>query len=118
MILDPTFKAKWLEALRSGKFKQGKRRLCQKNTDDQFEHCCLGVACEVLNIPKEPCDVGSNNYKFTESNLYGTVYLGNLDMKYSELKPLQNDKIYSKLANMNDNGKSFDEIANWIEENL
>jgi|GEM_PF-863083 len=34
---------KWVDALRSGKYKQGKHRL---RTGDTF--CCLGVACDVL----------------------------------------------------------------------
>lgn len=34
---------KWVEALRSGKFKQGKRHL---NANNKF--CCQGVACELF----------------------------------------------------------------------
>ena len=36
-------KKKWIEALRSGRFKQGKNAL---KTNDK--HCCLGVLCEVV----------------------------------------------------------------------
>ena len=38
---------KWIEALRSGKYAQGKGAL---QTEDGY--CCLGVACEVI-IPKK-----------------------------------------------------------------
>lgn len=43
----------WVDALRSGKYKQGQFRLC---VDDKY--CCLGVMCEVaidggVNITKE-----------------------------------------------------------------
>lgn len=41
--LDPQIKAKWLEALRSGKYEQGEGRL---NKDNQF--CCLGVLCDLI----------------------------------------------------------------------
>jgi hypothetical protein len=38
------FRKKWIEALRSGKYKQGREYLKK----DGF-HCCLGVACEIYN---------------------------------------------------------------------
>jgi hypothetical protein len=37
----------WLEALRSGKFKQTTGKLKSRNG----AYCCLGVACEVAGIP-------------------------------------------------------------------
>jgi len=39
---------KWADALRSGKYKQGRHQL-------QFEdgYCCMGVACEVFIKPKD-----------------------------------------------------------------
>ena len=37
---------KWVEALESGKFKQGTGFLCQRKVvDGEEEFCCLGVAC-------------------------------------------------------------------------
>jgi hypothetical protein len=33
---------KWIAALRSGEYKQGKNALCSND-----EYCCLGVACEI-----------------------------------------------------------------------
>lgn len=41
--LKPEFKQKWLEALESGQYKQGRRNL---NSNGEF--CCLGVGCDVL----------------------------------------------------------------------
>jgi hypothetical protein len=43
--MTPEFKAQWLEALRSGKYKQGDSNL--RGFDDAF--CCLGVACDLLH---------------------------------------------------------------------
>lgn len=37
---------KWVAALRSGRFKQGRRALVTSTPDGPL-HCCLGVACEV-----------------------------------------------------------------------
>lgn len=41
--MNPEIKAKWIVALRSGKYKQGRQRLTNKNN----EYCCLGILCEL-----------------------------------------------------------------------
>lgn len=38
---------KWVEALRSGKYKQGTRRLYDPPTNS---YCCLGVLCEIQGV--------------------------------------------------------------------
>lgn len=40
---------KWIKALRSGKYKQGKRTLKQYDSKGNAQHCCLGVLCELYN---------------------------------------------------------------------
>lgn len=40
--LKPEIKARWLAALRSGDYKQGRNYLRSRGT-----HCCLGVLCEL-----------------------------------------------------------------------
>ncbi|WP_326565118.1 hypothetical protein VSH64_25070 [Amycolatopsis rhabdoformis] len=40
--MDPEIKAKWIAALRSGEYEQGKRVLVE---NDRF--CCLGVLCDL-----------------------------------------------------------------------
>lgn len=41
-------KDKWIAALRSGKYKQGRIRLRQRNVVSGLEtHCCLGVLCDI-----------------------------------------------------------------------
>lgn len=46
--MDPEIKAKWLDALRSGDYTQGRSFLAVKNEDtDQFDFCCLGVLCDL-----------------------------------------------------------------------
>jgi len=42
------FLEKWSAALRSGQFQQARGILVEQ---DNSKHCCLGVACVVLNIP-------------------------------------------------------------------
>ena len=124
------FKTKWVEALRSGKYKQGKGFL--RSINDEF--CCLGVAYDLCGG------------KWFESN--GGVYqtkLGNMrmPMMYSTLQEedgYHNDlpkdivdsftshledgamyagRVANTLAHMNDEqNKSFVEIADYIEANL
>jgi hypothetical protein len=46
--MNPEIKARWAAALRSGNFRQGKRKLAQKPTRTMpMTHCCLGVLCEL-----------------------------------------------------------------------
>lgn len=49
--MNEKIKKKWVDALRSGKYKQGREQL---RDGDKF--CCLGVLCEVLRIPYRPRD--------------------------------------------------------------
>lgn len=43
---------KWVAALRSGKYKQGRSYL--KRVDDgEARYCCLGVACELFTSPSK-----------------------------------------------------------------
>ena len=44
--MNPKVKKKWLKALRSGKYKQGKERL-RETTEGKQEYCCLGVLSDI-----------------------------------------------------------------------
>lgn len=107
--MDPKLKAKWIEALRSGKYKQGKGNLCHKGY-----YCCLGVLCELLkNRPKFIKYV--NPYMKNVS--YGGLF-AELSVDQCEIIGI-NYNSTRKLITMNDDiGNSFEEIADWIEENL
>lgn len=41
---------KWVEALESGKYKQGRGRLCEE-IEGAKHYCCIGVLAEVAGIP-------------------------------------------------------------------
>lgn len=43
-------KAQWIEALRSGKYKQGRCYLRIPKQDGVDEFCCLGVACDISEV--------------------------------------------------------------------
>lgn len=99
--LDPEFKARWIAALRSGEFKQGEGRLCSRGPRPSY--CCLGVARKIDGV--EGCyqgDWGSEYYPPKKA-------LDKWGLPYSSA---------AELARMNDGGKSFAEIADYIEQNL
>jgi hypothetical protein len=52
--LDPKVKKKWLEALRSGDYKQAQGVLgtVSKKTNEPIAYCCLGVLCDIFRRTK------------------------------------------------------------------
>ena len=104
--LNQKFKRKWVTALRSGKFKQGSGYLKTKGVQ---KHCCLGVACAIAGIPAQ---------------VYGNKGMpSELPEKYQKMLPpffrAENScdrEAMTDLSSMNDDGASFEKIADYIEE--
>lgn len=102
----------WVEALRSGRYTQTKRRL-----KDNKGYCCLGVLCEISNLDK------FTKIENSIENPY--LYLGNIGMPHDEIREWAGLKPYNpksnlldKLTQLNDSeGYSFDQIADYIEVN-
>jgi len=108
--LDPKFKKRWVNALRSGKYTQGTDSLAV-GTDDKIEyHCCLGVACDLI----DPDSWKPDRSLFVDV-LYGWKGHGSGTTKNL---PFVTPTVGRKLAEMNDSGLTFSEIADWIEANL
>lgn len=141
--MNTEYKRKWVDALRSGKYRQGVGVL--KNANE--EYCCLGVLCDILDVGKFLYVKDLNKFSGinTEGNSSGYIFVD----KDVELEDIANDfsrdfttsdslSMYSvgalpmhvkslvglgyseesDLIDMNDNGSSFEEIAEWIETNL
>lgn len=115
--MNPVAKELWLAALRSGEREQGKGYL---NVSGKF--CCLGVLCEVaiesgVVVEKGKDQVGADHYYYYDGRssyppLAVYVWSG-LDGHTAANGPDMS------LSVMNDHeGKTFPEIADWIEENL
>jgi hypothetical protein len=112
-------KQKWVEALRSGKYQQGTGVL--RTTDN--EYCCLGVLCDLVDrsawgVAEETftcvngVDVPRVAYDFHskgDSSCYSLPYTLEVNLKLTNTTPL---------IDMNDGGKSFAEIADWIEREI
>lgn len=105
--MDATLKAKWVAALRSGKYKQGKGYL--QRTPGKF--CCLGVLCNVI----DPAGWKGLKYDGRAATLPDSVQeMCGINEVCSFT--MSND-VPTDGATMNDNwGWTFDQIATAIEE--
>ena len=87
--MDAKLKEDWVKALRSGAYRQGLGSLNQGSS-----YCCLGVLVVVAGLDMEEAKMS-----------YATI-------------PLQDGAI-NKLQSMNDiDGRTFPEIADYIEANI
>jgi hypothetical protein len=103
----------WIEALRSGKYQQGRLGLKSHQDDGNECYCCLGV---LVN----ECNIGTwvdLEYKFAlevgEEQFFGYPpheFMSELGVKWSDVEVL---------AQLNDHASyDFEKIAEWIERNL
>lgn len=110
-------KEKWLHALRSGNYKQGVGRL---RTDDEF--CCLGVLCDLYpegywrEGKDEEVDGVMYTYRLSKDPIYERI--GFPQSAITHLWAEIPSDFVDNLAGMNDNGKSFEEIADVIEKEV
>lgn len=102
-------KDKWVEALRSGDYRQGEGQLC----DADGRMCCLGVYLDV-NLPHiewEEWEDGKAKTVVGETLSYNFAPIG------SDWFGLSVDK-HNELQRMNDTGYDFHEIADFIEDTV
>lgn len=91
------FLEKWSAALKSGQFQQARGMLVEQ---DNSKHCCLGVACVVLDI-----DLFSNAPYSSLSRYIPQMSLGHFNQDH--------------FINMNDNKKlDFIQIADFIDKEI
>lgn len=103
--LNPEAKAKWLEALRSGRYAQARESL--RNSDG---FCCLGVLCDATN----PNGWSGQAWSYKGSTMWETSLPVNFMNEINLAGEMEDN-----LINMNDRqGKSFSQIADWIEAHL
>lgn len=112
-------KEAWTQALRSGKYDQGKHALRTK--DNKF--CCLGVLCDISNVGvwalqgdgsyRYKCEGYNNNsgegLPIAVQDWAGIIGTSNPVLKQNDFKGL-----YSA-AGLNDDGTPFFQIADLIE---
>ena len=123
---------KWIEALRSGKYAQTRGTLC-RSICESTSHCCLGVLTEIaiehgLKVEKTRYEKDKNivvyngNAAFLPMNVQAWAEIKNVDGMMFGGEGIEADieiggKKYASLAQANDDGKTFDEIADVLEAN-
>src|ERR1051325_9041929 len=96
--------SQWLEALRSGSYKQARGAL-RCDSDDGLRFCCLGVLREVA---------AKNGVRIRRAMTSDP--LDQVDARQLAALSYENQR---RLSRMNDDaGKTFPEIADWLEANI
>ena len=103
--MDATIAKQWVEALRSGKYKQGKLSL-----KDGDGYCCLGVLCDIS--PYKAIN-SFDLYLPDIVRVWAKIWSRNGRLKSTVRH--RNQEL-SSLVGANDFGMSFDEIADIIEQ--
>lgn len=134
--MNPEIKKIWLDALRSGEYKQGDGVLAKTvEWDEKPRYCCLGVLCDIAakqGVPIEitpPKDEVFNEWEFDneteslpesvrewagiEDSLGGfpNASENSMDTWYTH-----GGRHFINLADMNDKGVTFEELADVIEK--
>ena len=118
-------KTKWLEALRSGEYKQARDVMRDKDKN----MCCLGVLCDITKnetggewdafgrfIHGDTSSPESGVIPKSLEKVLGISQTGRLKKRYKAPNLLRDDSIH--LTVLNDSGLSFKQIANIIEKNF
>ncbi len=118
--MTPITTKQWVRALRSGKYSQIQDALC-----DGSGFCCLGVLAEEAGVQWETTEGRYRNYLFPkasdpsrvseETGLIPLAAAPLLTDLYLQAKMPEAGTIQNHLVQLNDNGRSFDEIADEIE---
>ena len=110
--MNPQVKEKWLNALRSGEYQQTQTAL---RKEDGF--CCLGVLCDLYgkehNVEWKLVDAGIY-YEFQDKKAI-------LPLSVIEWAGVEDDNpeiCETPLSRLNDNGSTFNEIADFIEKRM
>lgn len=123
MKLPKKIKNKWIKALRSGKYKQTEGRLYDPETKG---FCCLGVLQECVTGQVE-LNYGDDPPDYTFAGMPSRMFMEGIGVELEQLEQshpdtkccsVMQDKHLSDLVEMNDDGHSFEAIADYIEKNV
>jgi hypothetical protein len=105
---------KWVKALRSGKYQQGQRYLKQRLDEKTVAFCCLGVLCDILDVPSQMGTLSSTVFEYDQ--IFNQILPPHV-IKKAGLRSAEGHygKNGSSLSILNDTGYDFDCIANIIE---
>lgn len=102
-------KEKWIKALTSGEYTQGEGYL-EYEEEGVRKNCCLGVLCRIQGEQPEKDSLSDKFYLYdNQVAIPSDNFLAKVDLAPNEA---------NRLAEMNDDGHSFEEIAEFIDLNL
>lgn len=116
--LKPEIKEKWVAALESGKYMQGKGRLCEKTqTANEYKYCCWGIFAIIVGL-------AHNEEEYFIYDSWTMIASLRPDFLIPFLIP-DEELTYKKVSNtlrgfedLNDSGYPFLEIAKKIKSDL
>lgn len=122
--MNKEIKEKWVAALRSGEYKQGKSAL-KETQDGKDAFCCYGVLCDLAVAAGVAEATRFEDNRTTQYNdqagSLSSFYLPDGVTRWAGLAIRNHviiDGIREDLADHNDHGKTFEQIADAIEEQL
>lgn len=130
--MNPELKARWVEALKSGKNYVQAPQIMYNGEDEQGRHkmCCLGVLEHICGTPIEDFQKFKEDYngggwmtqmpECTPNGQKSPKEVLEQTGKFETVgdQTVASDDIEHYLAAMNDHGKTFEEIAEFIDKNL
>ena len=122
-------KQKWLAALRSGEYKQCSGTLTGRaGNGSDVGYCCLGVLAKVVGLNVISGEFTNDKGEIDEVDGVGDSPFDALRDEYNPIWELADERgageppakgmVLSEAIDMNDNDKSFIEIADYLETHL
>lgn len=121
--MDSEIKAEWISRLRSGEYVQGQKSLAWSGIGRDMEYCCLGVLCEIAS-KRGITTKSSVRSDFNIEILYfdnESHYLPDAVTEWAKVErhgavmTALGERSWDTLASANDEGLTFDQIADLIE---
>lgn len=109
--MNKEIKQKWVEALRSGEYEQGTESLRRDG-----KYCCLGVLCDIHAYSLKKEWETDNDFYYSYDG--ASMYLPRAVFNWAGLTGRHPSVNGELLANLNDGGTPFTEIADLIEKHL
>lgn len=105
---------KWIDALRSGKYEQGKRFLHSPSSKEgEMKHCCLGVL-EIVSGASKMNIEWQLEYKVTLPSVSAVSWVLPENL-VKNIRVHGEDGVYTLVSHLNDKGASFSQIACYLE---
>lgn len=125
--MTPVTKQAWIDALRSGKYKQARGALARVDEDGCTSYCCLGVLADIAGaaVIDSDGDSGRLTFDFGDGSIEDAVIplsvrstiVTDLDLDLQVIiKKYGSDDLMRTLSTKNDDGVTFEGIATYLEK--